>query len=64
MPPATEGIPPGKPTVTLDDWKERLIKAGTLNPKGNPRQQFQRIRVRLSNTGNIGIWDDHVWVVT
>jgi hypothetical protein len=59
-----EHAPVGVTSVTLAEWRDQLLKAGILNREGNPRQQFQRIRVTLSNAGAIGIWDDIVWAVT
>jgi hypothetical protein len=57
-------IPGGSKGVTLDEWRRRLEKHRIINPKGNPRQQFQRIHVTLLNAGAIGIWEDFVWAVT
>jgi hypothetical protein len=41
-----------------------LLKASIINRDGNPREQFRRIHVTLSNAGLIGIWNDIVWAVT
>jgi hypothetical protein len=63
-PQASSHVPPASKGVTLDEWRERLEKHGIINPKGNPRQQFLRIRVTLLNAAAIGIWEDFVWTVT
>lgn len=57
-------IPKGVTCVTLDAWRDRLIKLAIINPKGNHREQFKRIRVTLQNAMAIGIWEDFVWPVT
>ncbi len=55
--PASGHIPQGVACVTLDQWKERLLKIGLINH----RQQFRRIHVTLQNAMKIGIWDGNVW---
>ncbi len=40
------------------------MKLAIINPKGNHREQFKRIRVTLQNAKIIGIWEDFVWPVT
>jgi hypothetical protein len=62
--PPSEHIPAGVQTVTLEEWRHRLDVTGRINREGNPRQEFSRIRVTLSNAGAIGIWEDFVWAVT
>ena len=47
--------------VTLHSWRTYLEKAGVINPDGNPREQFRRIRVTLQERGFIGVWDGFVW---
>jgi len=62
--PTDPHVPAGVTGVTLDDWRERLLKLAIINAKGNPREQFRRIRVTLQNAKIIGIWEDFVWPVT
>lgn len=62
--PPSNHIPKCVQTVTLTAWKDYLLKAGILNAKGNPREQFRRIRVTLQNARLIGVWEDNVWTVT
>jgi hypothetical protein len=61
---ASGHIPQGVTCVTLDTWRDRLTKLAIINAKGNPREQFRRIRVTLQNATIIGVWDDFVWSVT
>ena len=63
VPPASNHIPSGIPCVTMDDWREYLIKHKLINPKGGYREQFQRLHVALKNAGKIGIWGDFAWIV-
>ena len=60
--PVSTNIPAGPGGVTLDEWKDRLGKAGVINVEGNPRQQFIRIREDLQNAKLIGVWEDFVWL--
>ena len=53
---------PGPRGVTLDEWRDRLGKAAVINVKGNPRQEFKRIREDLQNAKLIGVWDEFVWL--
>jgi hypothetical protein len=62
--PADEHVPATAKGVTLTTWRDRLEKTRVINPKGNPRQEFQRIHVTLKNAGVIGIWEEFVWAVT
>jgi hypothetical protein len=62
--PIDEHVPATAKGVTLTIWRDRLEKTRTINPKGNPRQELQRIHVTLKNAGLIGIWEEFVWVVT
>jgi hypothetical protein len=48
--------------VTLDEWRDRLGKTAVINVKGNPRQEFKRIREDLQNAKLIGVWEDFVWL--
>lgn len=59
--PVSDHMPTGIRGVTLTYWREYLEKAGVINPEGNPREQFRRIRVTLQDRGYIGVWDDFVW---
>jgi hypothetical protein len=60
--PVSTNIPAGARGVTLDEWKDRLGKAGVINAEGNPRQQFIRIREDLQTAKLIDIWEDFVWL--
>jgi AAA domain len=62
--PTDPHVPAGVTGVTLDQWRDRLLKLAIINAKGNPREQFKRIRVTLQNAKIIGIWEDFVWPVT
>jgi hypothetical protein len=59
--PVSTNIPAGARGVTLDEWRERLGKAAVINVKGNPRQEFKRIREELQNAKLICVWEDFVW---
>jgi len=58
---AARGVTSG---ATLKGWCHILECDGQINPKGNPRQEFKRIRVTLENAGLIGVSGDFVWCVT
>jgi AAA domain len=60
--PVSTNIPAGARGVTLDEWRDRLGKAGVINVKGNPRQEFKRIREDLQSAKLIGVWEDFVWL--
>ena len=60
--PVSTNIPAGTRGVTLDEWRDRLSKAAIINDKGNPRQQFMRIREDLQNAKLIGVWEGFVWL--
>jgi hypothetical protein len=62
--PTDEHVPTGVKGVTLEQWRERLVKLAIINIKGNPREQFRRIHVTLKARGIIGIWEEFVWAVT
>lgn len=62
--PSDPHVPEGVTGVTLTVWRDRLLKLGIINPEGNYREQFKRIRVTLQNAMTIGIWEDFVWPVT
>ena len=57
-------VPKGIVCVTLDQWRDRLLKRSIINAKGSYREQFKRIRFALQNAGAIGIWEESVWLVT
>jgi hypothetical protein len=61
--PPSKHVPRGAKGVTLDLWRDFLEKAGVVNPKGSPREQFRRISVALQERGLIGVWDNSVWLV-
>jgi hypothetical protein len=60
--PVSTNIPAGVRGVTLDEWRDHLGKAGVINVKGNPREEFKRIREHLQSAKLIGVWEDFVWV--
>ena len=60
--PVSTNIPAGTRGVTLDEWRDRLGKAEIINVKGNPRQEFKRIREDLQNAKLIGVWEGFVWL--
>lgn len=60
--PASAHIPIGFRGVTLTYFRGYLEKAGVINPDGNPREQFRRIRVTLQERGIIGVWDEWIWL--
>ena len=61
--PASNHIPSATPCVTLDNWREYLFKHSVINAKGSYREQFRRLHVALKNVGEIGIWNELVWIV-
>jgi hypothetical protein len=63
-PDTTGHAPKGVTCVTLDIWRDRLLKLAIINAKGNHREQFKRIRVTLQNAMATGVWEDFVWTVT
>jgi hypothetical protein len=60
----SDHIPKGFKGVTLDQWRDRLLKRSIINAKGNHREQFKRIRIALQNAGRVGIWEEFAWLVT
>ena len=60
--PVSNNIPAGVRGVTLAEWRDRLGKTGVINVEGNPRQEFQRIRVVLQNAKLISVWEEFVWL--
>jgi hypothetical protein len=62
--PEDKHVPVAVTCVPHAKWKERLEKRHIINPEGNPRQEFQRIRVTLENDGRIGTWEKISWPVT
>jgi hypothetical protein len=62
--PTDPHVPAGVTGVTLDQWRDHLLKIALINAKGNYREQFKRIRVTLQNAKAIGIWEDFAWPVT
>ena len=60
--PVSTNIPVGTRGVTLDEWGDRLSKAAIINDKGNPREEFKRIRLGLQKAKLIGVWDEFVWL--
>nr|WP_256378743.1 AAA family ATPase [Bradyrhizobium sp. URHD0069] len=64
QPPAGSRAPQASRGVTLDQWRDELLKAALINRKGSHREEFKRIRVTLQNAAIIGIYEDFVWRVT
>ena len=62
--PSSNHVPRSAKGVTLDQWRDHLLKIALINAKGNHREQFKRIRVTLQNAKAIGIWEDFAWPVT
>jgi hypothetical protein len=62
--PTDPHVPAGVTGVTLDQWRDHLLKIALINAKGNYREQFKRIRVTLQNAKAIGIWEEFAWPVT
>jgi hypothetical protein len=62
--PTDPHVSAGVTGVTLDQWRDHLLKIALINAEGNYREQFKRIRVTLQNAKIIGIWGDFVWPVT
>jgi hypothetical protein len=62
--PTDPHVPAGVTGVTLDQWRDHLLKIALINANGNYREQFKRIRVTLQNAKAIGIWEDFTWPVT
>jgi len=55
-------VPAGVSCVSLDKWKERLIKKAKISKTNNTnRTQFRRIHDTLESAGKIGIWGDVAW---
>jgi len=48
-PPRDPHVPAGVTGVSLDTWRDRLMKLAIINAKGSHREQFKRIRVTLQN---------------
>jgi len=46
-PPRDPHVPAGVTGVSLDTWRDRLMKLAIINAKGSHREQFKRIRVTL-----------------
>lgn len=61
--PVSPNIPAGTRGVTPDEWRDRLGKTAVINVKGNPREEFKRIREDLQNAKLIGVWEDFVWLL-
>ena len=59
--PASNHIPRGARTVTLEEWTGYLRRTSTINADGNPREEFRRIKDGLREKRVIGIWDGLVW---
>ena len=60
--PVSTNIPAGTRGVTLDEWGDRLSKAAIINDKGNPREEFKRIRLGLQKAELIGVWNEFAWL--
>jgi hypothetical protein len=64
-PPASNHIPTGVETVTVERWREYAYRQG-ISPSNEPRarqQAFKRAWECLRAASKIGVWDDQVWIV-
>jgi AAA domain len=61
-PDSPPNIPVGARGVTLDEWRDRLGKAAVINVKGNPREEFKRIREDLQSAKLIGVLEGFMWL--
>ena len=65
VPPASNHIPTGVKTVTIERWREYAYRQG-ISPSKGPRarqQAFKRAWECLRAASKIGVWDDQVWIV-
>jgi hypothetical protein len=63
--PPSNDIPPNTRTTTVDVWRG-YCDAGMIAKSDKPdarRKAFVRSVERLQETGNIGIWNDRVWII-
>jgi len=65
VPPASNNIPAGMRTVTVDQWRDYALKIGiSTSDKAHSRgAAFNRASEALLDARQIGIWDPHVWIV-
>lgn len=61
-PPSHVGFPRGVTVVTVDSWKAELRSRGVLNPDGNPREEFRRLKDALLEKKIIAIRESFVWI--
>jgi AAA domain len=64
-PPASNHIPAGVRTVTIERWREYAYRLG-ISPSNEPRarqQAFKRAWESLRAASKIGVWDNCVWIV-
>jgi hypothetical protein len=60
--PNDQHVPTGVSGVSLDQWRERLVKKAKISKEPNTnRTQFRRLYDTLESAGKIGIWDGFVW---
>jgi hypothetical protein len=60
--PPSRNIPSHVTGVTLDQWRDYLLKAGIISD-GSRREQFRRIKEKLIETRRIAVWENRVWMV-
>jgi hypothetical protein len=60
--PAGFQLPQGIRAVSVDQWKEELLRGGVLDKAGpNWRTDFKRVRDQLADRSLIGIRDELIW---
>jgi hypothetical protein len=65
VPPASNHVPAGVKTVTIDQWRDYAYRTG-ISTSDKPHAKgvaFNRASVDLVDAGKIGIWKPHVWAV-
>jgi hypothetical protein len=66
LPPASNYIPPGKRTVSIDLW-QRYCEAGMISDSDkteSKQKAFKRVCQTLQDRSFIGIWNGQVWIAT
>jgi hypothetical protein len=65
VPPASNHIPTGVRTVTIDDWRKYANARGISTGEERAKQQaFKRATDLLIANQHVGIWDEQAWPVT
>jgi hypothetical protein len=66
MPSASNHIPAGTKTVTVEMWRTYTYRRG-ISTSEEPRarqQAFKRATEHLISERHVGIWDDQAWAVS